>query len=180
MLLTKLSPNSTTPDVFYPELVVRQSTGVEPALHHRQHRRQRSYGRRPQPTCRRRVRGDGRRVGAFCRRCDRSWPCGRRWPRSPATRWSRFRNCESFVMAIHVGRILCVFPLAWCMLLAGCRGRNENAEVAGAVTLGGKPLAEGLVTFRPAAGTAGPEFSGNVSRGQVPRSDSRFAGELSG
>ena len=69
-------------------------------------------------------------------------------------------------MVIHVGRILCVFPLAWCMLLAGCRGRSENAEVAGVVTLGGKPLAEGLVTFRPAAGTAGPEFSGNVIEGK--------------
>jgi len=52
------------------------------------------------------------------------------------------------------------------MLLAGCRGRNESAEVAGAVSFGGKPLAEGLVTFRPAAGTSGPEFSSNVVEGK--------------
>ena len=69
-------------------------------------------------------------------------------------------------MVSQVGRILCVFPLVGCILLAGCRGRNESAEVAGAVTLGGKPLAEGLVTFRPAGGTAGPEFSGTVADGK--------------
>ena len=68
-------------------------------------------------------------------------------------------------MAIRVGRILCVFPLACCVLLAGCRKGNETAEVAGAVTLGGKPLADGVVTFRPTAGTAGPDFSGIVAEG---------------
>ena len=69
------------------------------------------------------------------------------------------------IMAIRVGRILCVFPLACCVLLAGCRKGNETAEVAGAVTLGGKPLADGVVTFRPTAGTAGPDFSGIVAEG---------------
>ena len=43
-----------------------------PALHHRQHRRQRSYRGCPEPTSGRRVCVDGRRLGAFCRRCDRS------------------------------------------------------------------------------------------------------------
>ena len=59
-----------------------------------------------------------------------------------------------------------LLPLVWCILLAGCRGRNETAEVAGVVTFGGKPLAEGLVTFLPAAGTSGPEFSGTVAEGK--------------
>jgi hypothetical protein len=73
---------------------------------------------------------------------------------------------KGVVMAIHAARILCMFPLAWCLLLAGCRGRNETAEVAGIVKFGGKPLAEGLVTFRPAAGAVGPEFSGTVAEGK--------------
>ena len=69
-------------------------------------------------------------------------------------------------MVIPVGRILCVSALAACLLLAGCRKGNETAEVAGAVTLGGKPLADGVVTFRPTAGTAGPDFSGIVAEGK--------------
>jgi hypothetical protein len=59
-----------------------------------------------------------------------------------------------------------IFLLAWCVAFAGCRGGHETAEVAGTVTLGGMPLADGLVTFWPAAGTSGPEFSGAVVKGQ--------------
>ena len=34
------------------------------------------------------------------------------------------------------------------------------------MTLDGKPLSEGLVTFRPAPETAGPEFSGEIADGE--------------
>lgn len=72
---------------------------------------------------------------------------------------------RALVMVIHTSRIGCLPLFAWCLLLAGCHD-GDRAEVAGTVTLGGKPLAEGLVTFRPAAGTSGPEFSGTISEGK--------------
>lgn len=60
------------------------------------------------------------------------------------------------------GHILCLGFIA-CVL--GCQGAN-SAEVAGRVTFDGKPLHEGLVTFRPTAETAGPEFSGKIVNGE--------------
>lgn len=69
-------------------------------------------------------------------------------------------------MASRAARVLCLTALACCMLFAGGCGADGRAEVAGTVTFDGKPLPEGLVTFRPAAGTAGPEFSGTVVDGK--------------
>jgi hypothetical protein len=51
------------------------------------------------------------------------------------------------------------FPLvALCLLLAGCSDRPKLGKVKGTVTLDGKPLAKGSITFespdaRPATGT---------------------------
>jgi hypothetical protein len=50
-------------------------------------------------------------------------------------------------------------------LFVGCSG-TQLAKVTGRVTLDGAPLADGVVTFEPAAGTAGPEFSGMLSNGE--------------
>ena len=56
--------------------------------------------------------------------------------------------------------------LTACVLIfGGCRP-SDRAEVAGLATLDGKPLPTGLVTFRPAPGTLGPEFSGRIADGQ--------------
>jgi hypothetical protein len=57
------------------------------------------------------------------------------------------------------------FSIACIAFIAGCKGAHL-AEVSGRVTLDGKPLSEGLVTFRPAPETAGPEFSGQVANGE--------------
>jgi hypothetical protein len=61
-----------------------------------------------------------------------------------------------------IGRTFCISCL---MFITGCP-RADLAEVSGRVTLDGKPLSEGLVTFRPAPETAGPEFSGQVANGE--------------
>jgi hypothetical protein len=57
-----------------------------------------------------------------------------------------------------------------CLLAAGC-GDSNQAQVSGHISVGGAPLAEGLVTFLPAPGTAGPEFSGTLTGGEyrVPK-----------
>lgn len=54
------------------------------------------------------------------------------------------------------------------MLLGLCSGcaPDGRAEVAGEIILDGKPLNGGLITFRPTAGTSGPEFSAHVLGGK--------------
>jgi hypothetical protein len=48
--------------------------------------------------------------------------------------------------------------------LAGC-SQAARARVAGQVTVGGESLAEGVISFRPAPGTKGPEFSATIVAG---------------
>jgi hypothetical protein len=43
-----------------------------------------------------------------------------------------------------------------CLLLAGCSGGDLGAEVSGSVTLDGKPIGPGTVSFVPAAGDGNP------------------------
>jgi hypothetical protein len=50
-------------------------------------------------------------------------------------------------------------------LVLGCSGASKS-EVSGHVSLGGKPLTEGLATFRPKPQTHGPEFSGPIVNGE--------------
>jgi hypothetical protein len=57
-----------------------------------------------------------------------------------------------------------LFLAAFCLFVGGCGGPSQ-AKVSGHVTLGGKPLAEGLVTFRPTPKTEGPDFSSDVVNG---------------
>jgi hypothetical protein len=66
---------------------------------------------------------------------------------------------------LSVTRLLCLFLLVGCLLLAGCVDRTRSAEVAGKVKFEGKSLSEGLVTFLPTAGV-GPEFSATVAEGK--------------
>lgn len=67
-----------------------------------------------------------------------------------------------------MSRVFPGFPLlvaAACMLACGCS--KHAAKVAGAVTLGGKPLTSGVVNFTPVS--PGPSAYGNVA------ADGRYA-----
>jgi hypothetical protein len=70
------------------------------------------------------------------------------------------------------------FYIICIAFIAGCQNA-DLAEVSGRVTLDGKPLSEGLVTFLPAPETAGPEFSGNVSNGEYRVTQSVLPGAYS-
>ena len=73
---------------------------------------------------------------------------------------------RSWVVAPHPTSVTrnCLLLASICLLITGCGG-PERAKVSGHLTLDGKPLADGLVTFRPSAGTDGPEFSGMLLNG---------------
>ena len=72
-------------------------------------------------------------------------------------------------------------------LFSGC-GRSGREAIEGTVTLDGKPLEKGYITFRPQSGTASPSAGrqhygrqvfgragGRIAARQVPRRDYRFA-----
>ena len=61
-----------------------------------------------------------------------------------------------------IARLLMVIPCFGMLLILGCD--KAKSEVSGHVSLGGQPLADGVVTFRPAycRKTGGPEFSGTI------------------
>jgi hypothetical protein len=52
-----------------------------------------------------------------------------------------------------------------CLCECSCSKRNP-VEVAGRVTLAGKPLEDGVVTFRPVSPTFGLDFSGTIVAGE--------------
>jgi hypothetical protein len=69
--------------------------------------------------------------------------------------------------ARHVSRIvLCVSALV--ILATGCGKKlpYESATVSGAVTIDGKPVAKGEVTFSPAAGGKGSVVGAEISAGR--------------
>ena len=46
--------------------------------------------------------------------------------------------------------------IALAMLIAGCDGDPSRGSVTGLVTIDGRPVSEGRITFYPTAGTSGP------------------------
>lgn len=53
------------------------------------------------------------------------------------------------------------------LLLSGCGSSGpERAAVEGEVTLGGKPLEQGSILFRPTEGTKGPTAGGTIENGR--------------
>lgn len=56
-------------------------------------------------------------------------------------------------------------PLFCILFGSGC-GNADRATVSGRVSVQGRPLAEGVVTFRPGLKTPGPEFSGDITGGE--------------
>jgi hypothetical protein len=67
--------------------------------------------------------------------------------------------------------LLAGLPFIW-----GCDGTTKS-EVSGHVSLGGKPLADGLATFRPKPQTHGPEFSGTIVNGEYRAAAPFVAGD---
>ncbi len=51
-------------------------------------------------------------------------------------------------------------------LLFGCSGGSDRKAVEGTVTLDGKPLEKGYVSFRPQQGTKSPSGGANVVNGE--------------
>lgn len=62
--------------------------------------------------------------------------------------------------------------LATTLLLAGCSDPGpERASISGSITLDGKPVEQGSITFVPTEGTSGPTAGDVISGGQyeIPR-----------
>src|SRR5947209_6985710 len=73
---------------------------------------------------------------------------------------SDFRTCEKLMRPRSL-RLSLVFLV---LLLAGGCGSGENrCAVAGKVTLDGKPLEVGLISFLPSDGTQSPSAGGPVT-----------------
>jgi hypothetical protein len=51
------------------------------------------------------------------------------------------------------------------LLIAGC-GQGNRAAVSGMVTLDGKPIEQGAITFFPAPGNKGPSAGGTITNGR--------------
>ena len=65
-------------------------------------------------------------------------------------------------------RSLRLFPLAVVLgsaIFGGC-GKTERLGIQGAVSLDGKPLEKGNITFRPLAGTASPSAGAQIVDGK--------------
>jgi hypothetical protein len=61
---------------------------------------------------------------------------------------------------------LCLLAVAFCsMALVGCGGQGREA-LEGTVTLDGKPLEKGYITFRPQPGTASPSAGADIADGK--------------
>ncbi len=58
-----------------------------------------------------------------------------------------------------------VLIMATC-LASGCGGDSGRGAVSGKVTVDGQPLADGVITFVPAAGTEGPSAGSEVKDGR--------------
>jgi hypothetical protein len=65
------------------------------------------------------------------------------------------------------------------LLLAGCSGGRQQ-PLEGTVTLDGKPLGEGSISFVPLPGTGGPTTGASIAAGRfyVPAEKGTFAGNF--
>ena len=52
------------------------------------------------------------------------------------------------------------------MLIAGCDGDPSRGSVTGLVTIDGRPVSEGRITFYPTAGTSGPVAGSSIEEGK--------------
>jgi hypothetical protein len=64
--------------------------------------------------------------------------------------------------------LLAVLPL---LVMSGCGGPDNRAEVSGSISFNGQPLASGSISFVPAEGNKGPSSGGSIVDGRysVPR-----------
>ena len=63
----------------------------------------------------------------------------------------------------------CVKWSYWVFLVVvviGCGRSNGRQEVTGTVTVGGKPLADGSISFMPQPGTSAPSTGGSIEQGK--------------
>jgi len=70
-----------------------------------------------------------------------------------------------FCASNKLGLRFCLMALGGLAFLSGC-GSSGRDGIAGTVTLDGKPLEKGYVTFRPQSGTASPSAGANVTDGR--------------
>jgi hypothetical protein len=73
----------------------------------------------------------------------------------------------------------CIGLAALC-LLVGCTRSDERQSIQGAVTLDGKPMEKGQITFVPQAGTKGPTAGAEIVGGKfaIPAAGGPFAGQF--
>jgi len=72
----------------------------------------------------------------------------------------------------------CLIPIAILCSLMGCSG-DERAEVSGSVSLNGRAIEEGSISFIPIDGNLGPEVGAVVRDGRyhIPRSQGVMVGK---
>jgi hypothetical protein len=66
------------------------------------------------------------------------------------------------------------------MMLCGCGSTSSRQSIQGTVTLDGKPLEKGQITFVPQADTRGPTAGAEISGGNfsIPTAGGTFAGKF--
>lgn len=71
-----------------------------------------------------------------------------------------------------------LLPFALLCSLLGCSG-GDRAEVSGTVSLNGKPIPEGSISFIPIEGNQGPEVGAVINNGRyhIPRSQGVMVGK---
>jgi hypothetical protein len=64
--------------------------------------------------------------------------------------------------------LLCWLALFWCAVTTGCGGGHASTRVAvhGRITVAGKPIEEGSITFFPIDGNHGPTAGGVIKNGE--------------
>jgi len=63
--------------------------------------------------------------------------------------------------------LLCWLPLLWCAVTTGCGGGGTTrVALHGRVTVAGKPIEEGSITFFPVDGNRGPTAGGVIKNGE--------------
>ena len=65
-----------------------------------------------------------------------------------------------------MGDVARVVVIIAACLVSGCGSDSGRGAVSGKVTVDGQPLAEGVITFVPAAGTDGPSAGSEVKDGR--------------
>jgi hypothetical protein len=67
-------------------------------------------------------------------------------------------------MSRNIASLFVLVGLA--IVLAGCGNRVSRVPVKGNVTLDGKPIADGYITFKPVPGTSSPAAGGRILDGR--------------